>query len=128
MKYPRYVRVSLDAPDAWWDPKSGKWFRKVDGNILLEDGLDASNIVRYVRCNYLIDATNLVNPPVKESEKFQKFVEQTPRQLLREEPHALDVVVEPKVIPKETCPYCNREFAPKGLPNHIKSCKENPDK
>lgn len=139
MKYPKYVQVSPDAPDAWWDPKSCMWFKKEDGNIELKDGLDAANIVRYLRFNYLIDTTLLVNPVVVEAEKVQKFVEQTPKQLLKVDEPKVEEVTEEAVAEedkeeaeevkdnKEACPYCNKEYAPKGLPNHMKSCKKNPD-
>lgn len=133
MKYPRHVQVSPDAPDAWWDPKSGMWFKKELGVMELKDGIDAANIVRYLRFNYLIDVTLLVNPPKKEEQMPLKFVEQTANQLLREEPKAVveeapvetEITVETKE--KSECPYCGKEFAPKGLPNHMKSCKKNPD-
>jgi len=157
LKYPKYVQVSPDAPDAWWDPKSGMWFKKADGIIELKDGLDASNIVRYIRFNYLIDATSLVNPPAKEEQKTTKFVEQTPRQLLKddeakekaakeakteepkseepatestqeiEEPEVEEAETKEETKDKEACPYCGKEYFPKGLPNHMKSCKKNPD-
>lgn len=135
MKYPKYVQVSPDAPDSWWDPKSEMWFKKEDGIIELKENLDASSIVRYVRFNYLIDVTSLVDVQVKEAEKFQKFVEQTPAQLLIDnEPEFINIVTEDIIEEKEevkdkkeTCPYCSNEYAPKGLPNHMKSCKKNPD-
>lgn len=138
MKYPKYVQVSHDAPDAWWDPKSGMWFKKEAGQIELKDGIeDASNIMRYLRFNYLIDITSLVNPPVIISEKIQKFVEQTARQLLAKddalEKAALAAQASGEAVEevkesngKEACPYCGKEFAPKGLPNHMKSCKQKP--
>lgn len=167
--YPRYVQVSPDAPDAWWDPKSGKWFRKEDGIIELEDGLNAANIIRYLRFNYLIDVTSLVNKPEPAPEPVKNLVEKTPRQLLAEdeaklaastkstkeeekdtepvvEETAEDIVeqnteeVTREVTPdgaqeeikeeksdKQACPYCGKEYSGKGLHNHIKHCKENPE-
>jgi hypothetical protein len=133
--YPQYVQVSPDAPDSWWDPKSGMWFRKEDKVIQLKDGLDAGNIIRYLRYNYLIDVTSLVEPPVVEAEQPQVFVEKTAKQLLKEQEQEAQIqaLMENTEVQKEekpskiACPHCGKECVPKGLPNHIKFCKENPE-
>jgi uncharacterized protein with PIN domain len=148
MKYPRYVKVSPDAPDSWWDPKAQKWFTKKgdngDGLIELVDDLDATNIVRYIRFNYLFDATHIKNPPVVAQEELKPVIEKTPNQLLKEvEAEAktvvvneeiteekAEVVIEEKPVAKdgkEVCPYCKGEYSAKGIATHKKSCKKNPD-
>jgi hypothetical protein len=132
MKFPKYVQVSLDAPDEWWDNKSGMWFRKADGIIELKDYIDASNIVKYIRFNYLIDATSLAEPPQEEEQKVQLFIEKTPKQLLSEV-EAVEHAEEPEVEEQEEasgkkiCPYCGKELAPRGLANHMRNCKQRPN-
>jgi hypothetical protein len=131
MKYPKYVHVSPDAPDQFWDPKAQMWFKKADGIIELKDGLDASNIIRYLRFNYLFDATTLKEPPVTEAEIVKPIIEKTPRQLLQEVElqERTPVVTEASEEPEDTrpeCPYCHEHFVPKGMKNHMKFCKKNP--
>jgi hypothetical protein len=131
LKYPKYVQVSYDAPDEWWDPKSGMWFRKSDGIIELKDYLDGSNIVKYVRFNYLIDVTSLAEPKEQEAEKLPLYVEQTPAQLLQQpekDETAIAEVEEEVKEEKPKCPFCGKECVPKGLPNHIRFCKQNPNR
>jgi hypothetical protein len=145
MKYPKYVQVSHDAPDEWWDPKAQMWLRKSDDIIELSDDIDATNIVRYLRLNYLIDATHLKFPKIPAIEEFNPSIEKTPNQLLAEvEDKAAKLQVDGKdaeleVVPvedavpeeivkdKEICPYCGKEYSIKGIATHKKNCKKNPD-
>lgn len=121
MKYPKYVQVSYDAPDEWWDPKSSLWFRKKDGIIELDPNINASNIIRYLRLNYLIDVTHLKEKKEKEPEKVSGVVNITPNQLL-----VADVQTLPPQDEKKVCPYCKKECSPRGIQTHIRYCKDNP--
>lgn len=131
MKYPQYVHVSPDAPDEFWDPKNGIQFRKEDGIIELKDDLDAATINRYLRFNYIFDATLLKNPPVVETEEYVPLIEKTAQQLILESEKeavvAEEEVVEEPEDERPECPYCGGKYAPKGLPNHMRFCKDNPE-
>lgn len=142
---PKYVQVSPDAPvTEWWDPKAEFWFRKKDGIVELpEDVKDPSNIVRYLRFNYLVDATLIKNPPVKPIAEETKLVEKSANQLLGKDKLASliidgekaelpevkveDAIPEEIKPEKEECPYCGKEYSLKGIVTHKKACKKNPD-
>lgn len=139
----KYVKVSPDYHgDGWWDPKSEKWFKK-DETIAIEDGVDMTNITRYLRFNYLVEVVE----PVK-AVATTGVVEQTAGQLLAEEKAVeivetveetkveevvaetveeapVEEVKDTEVEAKSACPYCSKEY--KDLAKHVKACKKNPD-
>lgn len=124
MKYPKYVQVTPDAPDAWYDQKAKMWFRKSSGIIKLEEGIDSSNIMRYLKLNCLMDATPLVKK--EKATESEKFMGKTPAQLLIVD-ESLRIAIEEEEAKKLECPYCGKKYVPKGLPNHMKFCKKNPE-
>lgn len=148
MLYPRYVQVSLDAPERWFDPRSGMWFRQSDGIIELPKGLDGTNIVLYLRRNILVDMTSVMVSKEDSAESVVKpLATATPNQLLSDSPtsrsdaHLTDEAFErlqetltPRIQEetkekgdwKETCEFCGTECSPKGINTHRKYCKSNP--
>lgn len=125
----------------WYDPKSKMTFTKKDGVISVPDGVNMYNINRYINLNNLIVVEE--NKPIVEKETI---INLTPGKLLAEAiPPIIDKIVE---IIEETdidseeesikdeeeikdekvaCQFCGKEYSPRGVAVHERSCKSNPE-
>jgi DNA-directed RNA polymerase subunit M/transcription elongation factor TFIIS len=140
----------------WFDPKSRIEFTKEAGVIEVPDGAKMDNINRYINRNYLVvlddgvvveEKTNnngalsagklLVNDKPKTEKKEEPVeveeevieVKEEPEETVEEEVESDEEEDEPKVNDngKVECQYCGKEYSPRGIANHEKACKENPE-
>lgn len=137
----------------WYDPKSGIKFSKNDGPIEIPEKVDYTNINRYITRSYLVvlddsveieekkekEATNLTPGQILKEENYKSATpeveEEEPVQVEEEKPEEIEEVVEEEPeeeqIVKENgkveCEFCGKEYSPRGIANHEKACKENPE-
>lgn len=141
----------------WYDPKSKIKFLKEDGPIEIPEGADMININRYITRNYLVvldddtvieekkeeQSSLTVGKILKEGnydDKPKEAKKEEPVETKDEEPTEVEEE-EPEVVEEEAseeeqkvndngkveCQFCGKEYSPRGIANHEKACKKNPD-
>ncbi len=130
MYVPKIVSVSPHyRGNGWTDDKTGIQFKPGDINITIPDGADITNIMKYIRFNYLLDQSHIqeISKP-----NLQEVVKSPSANVLMKKDYFVpskERLNKAEVSDKEdnTCPYCGKEFAKKGLAPHMRFCKQNPE-
>jgi hypothetical protein len=134
----RFIVSSTYHGNGWYDPKSGINFFKqgpAGGVISVPDGVDTTNIDRYVNLNYLIELKEEVpteDKPVIAQKTPNQILEEAAPEVAEEAPvEVAEPVVEVKAEVEEpekvTCKFCHKEYSAKSIAKHEKTCKKNPD-